>query len=127
MQTTSQTQPLIRSWPLWVLMLVSLALATPLAYLLNIRFDEAFTLNTTLDGPVYAVKQALGFGQQAPLYFLLISLWRTIDPSIFFARMFSVLCFPLIVWTAAEVSKRYIKNLNPLISLCYRLTPTKRK
>ena len=116
MQTQGQTQPLIRSWPLWVLMLLSLALATPLAYLLNIRFDEAYTLNTTLDGPVYAVKQALGFGQQAPLYFLLISLWRTVDPSIFFARMFSVLCFPLIVWTAAEVSKRYIKNLNPLIT-----------
>ena len=103
-------------WQLWVLMLASLAIAVPLAYLLNIRFDEAFTLNTTLEGPVDAAKRAVGFGQQAPFYFILISLWRMIDPSIFFARLFSVLLFPLIVWIAAEVSRRYVKDVNPLIT-----------
>lgn len=116
MQIENQSQSLIRSWPLWVLMFLSLALTVPLAYLLNIRFDEAFTLKTTIDGPFYAVKQAVGFGQQAPLYFLLISFWRMIDSSIFFARLFSVICFPLIVWIAAEASKRYLKNVNPLIA-----------
>ncbi len=39
-----------------------------------------------------------------------------IDPSIFFARFFSVLCFPLTVWVAAEVSRRYLKEVNPYIT-----------
>jgi hypothetical protein len=95
-------------------MIVSLAIAAPLAYLVNIRFDEAYTLNTTANGAIEAFKQAIGFGQQAPLYFVLISIWRELDHSIFFARLFSVLCLPLFVWIAFEVSKRYLKNVNPL-------------
>lgn len=111
---SGETRPLILSWRLWVLMLLSIALALPLSVALNIRFDEAFTLQTTADGPVYAFKQAIGFGQQAPLYFVLMSVWRFVSESIFFARLFSVLCFPLIVWVAAEVSRRYVKDVNPL-------------
>ncbi|MFZ1702196.1 MAG: hypothetical protein WBO10_11310 [Pyrinomonadaceae bacterium] len=112
---TADDRPLIRSRGLWLLMLASLAISLPLAYLLNIRFDEAFTLQTTSNGPVDAFAHAIGFGQQAPLYFVLVGLWRSIDPSIFFARIFSVLWFPLFVWVAAEVSKRYLKDVNPLI------------
>lgn len=104
-----------RTRPPWLLMLVSLLIATPLAYLVNIRFDEAYTLNTTANGVFDAFKQAIGFGQQAPLYFVLVSIWRYADHSIFFARLFSVLCLPLFVWIAFEVSKRYLKNVNPLL------------
>ena len=100
--------------PPWLLMLVSLLIATPLAYLLNIRFDEAYTLNTTANGVVEAFRQAIGFGQQAPLYFSAIALWRSVDESVFFARLFSVICLPLFVWIAYAVSKRYLKNVNPL-------------
>jgi|CXWL01.1.fsa_nt_gi uncharacterized membrane protein len=95
-------------------MALGLAITLPLAYLLNIRFDEAYTLNTTANGIVDACQKAIGFGQQAPLYFALISIWRMIDPSIFFARFFSVLCFPLFIWVAFEVAKRYLKGTNPL-------------
>jgi hypothetical protein len=111
-----ENNSLIRSPKIWALMIASLVISVPLAYVLNIRFDEAFTLNTTLKGPVEAAKQAIGFGQQAPLYFVLISLWRSVDSSIFFARLFSVLCFPLIVWIAAEVSKRYLKDVSPFVA-----------
>ena len=97
-------------------MAVSLVLSLILAYLLDIRFDEAFTLNTTSRGVVYAFHQAIKFEQQAPLYFVVLSLWRSVDSSIFFARLFSVLCFPLTVWVAAEVAKRYVKEVNPLIA-----------
>lgn len=95
-------------------MLLSFGLSVTLAYLLDIRFDEAFTLNTTSHGVVYAFRQAIKFEQQAPLYFVVVSLWRNVDSSIFFARLFSVLCFPLFVWVAAEVAKRYLKDVNPL-------------
>src|SRR5438874_11114773 len=96
-------------------MLLSLGLSVTLAYLLDIRFDEAFTLNTTSQGPFYAFRQAIKFEQQAPLYFVVLSIWRSVDSSIFFARLFSVLCFPLFVWVAAEVAKRYVKEVNPLL------------
>ena len=97
-------------------MLLGLVVSITLAYLLDIRFDEAFTLNTTSQGPVYAARQAIKFEQQSPLYFVVLSLWRYIDPSVFFARLFSVLCVPLFVLVAAEVSKRYLKNVNPLLA-----------
>ena len=95
-------------------MLASVGVALPLSYLLNIRFDEAFTLNTTSQDLVYAFRQAIHFEQQAPLYFVLLTIWRAIDPSIFFARLFSVVCLPLFVWVAAEAAKRYLKGTNPL-------------
>ncbi len=113
-ETPAQDQSLIRSPTLWALMALSFGLSVTLAYLLDIRFDEAFTLNTTSHGVVYAFQQAIKFEQQAPLYFVLLSLWRNIDSSIFFARLFSVLCFPLFVWVAAGVAKRYVKGINPL-------------
>jgi hypothetical protein len=106
---------LIRSSILWGLMAVSLVLSLVLAYLLNIRFDEAFTLNTTSQGVAYAFRQAITFEQQAPLYFVILSIWRNIDSSVIFARLFSVLCFPLFVWIVAEVGKRYVKGVNPLV------------
>lgn len=96
-------------------MLLSFGLSLTLAALLDIRFDEAFTLNTTSQGVVYAFHQAIKFEQQAPLYFVVLSLWRNIDSSILFARLFSVLCFPLTVWVSAEVAKRYVKGINPLV------------
>ena len=107
---------MIRSPILWGLLVFSFGVSVALAYLLDIRFDEAFTLDTTSQGVVYAVGQAIRFEQQAPLYFVVLSIWRNIDSSIFFARLFSVLCFPLFVWIAAEVSKRYVKGVNPLFA-----------
>ncbi len=111
-----EDKSLIRSPVLWSLMAISLVLSLILACLLDIRFDEAFTLNTTSQGVVYAFHQAIKFEQQAPLYFVILSLWRNIDSSILFARLFSVLCFPLTVWVAAEVAKRYVKEVNPLVA-----------
>ncbi len=109
-----QNHNLIRSPVLWGLMSVGFGLSVTLAYFLNIRFDEAFTLDTTSRDVFYAFKQAIKFEQQAPLYFVVLSVWRNIDSSIFFARLFSILCFPLFIWVAAEVAKRYVKDVNPL-------------
>jgi uncharacterized membrane protein len=115
-EIAEQNQGLIRSPILWGLMLLSFGLSLALSWLLDIRFDEAFTLNTTSRGVTYAFHQAIKFEQQAPLYFVVLSLWRNIDSSILFARLFSVLCFPLTVWVAAEVSKRYVKEVSPLVA-----------
>ena len=60
-----------------------------MAWFLNIWSDEASTLYTTGSGIATAIERA-GDEKQAPLYFILMSAWRLIDDSIFFARLFSV-------------------------------------
>lgn len=86
-----------------------------LGWLMDIRFDEAFTLETTSRGLLHAIRQAIEFEQQAPLYFALLSLWRRIDLSIPFARLFSLVFYPVSIWLAAEAAKRYLKNVDPLM------------
>lgn len=72
--------------------LLHAAVALPLAYFLNIWADEASTLYTTQNGFFSALQNALPNEKQAPLYFFIMGLWREIDSSVFFARLFSILC-----------------------------------
>ena len=57
---------------------------------LNIWVDEAYTLNTTSNNFTDVIKQSYGFEGQPPVYFILLSFWRKISSSIFFARLFSL-------------------------------------
>jgi uncharacterized membrane protein len=59
---------------------------------LNIWEDEAYSLHTSLNKLVDVIRLSYHFEDQPPGYFILLSLWRLISPSIFFARLFSVLC-----------------------------------
>ena len=74
------------------LIVLHLAVALPLAFHLNIWADEASTLHTTRDGFFTAFHNLFADEKQAPIYFLLLSLWRKINGSIFFARLFSIVC-----------------------------------
>jgi uncharacterized membrane protein len=67
------------------------AVALPLAFFVNIWADEASTLYTTRGGFFYALQNAFSIEKQAPLYFWVLSLWRDIDDSVFFARLFSII------------------------------------
>jgi uncharacterized membrane protein len=78
-----------------LLLLFSLSLliiVIPLAYSLNIWVDEASTLYTTEQGIFQAFQNVFHDEKQAPLYFLILSLWRELNGSIFFARLFSIIC-----------------------------------
>ena len=75
-----------------ILILLHLAIALPLAFYLNVWMDEASTLYTTQNGFFYALQNAAADEKQAPLYFWLLSLWREINLSFFFARIFSIVC-----------------------------------
>jgi hypothetical protein len=71
-----------------------LVYATSMIYLcgeLNIWVDEAYTLNTTSNNLSGVIRQSYHFEGQPPVYFLLLSIWRYIDQSIFFARSFSLI------------------------------------
>lgn len=96
-----------------LLITINLAITVPLAAVLNIWFDESYSLNTSGQGLGYAISQAIHFEEQAPLYFALLTLWRSLNDSFFFARLFSVLCIALTIYVAALLSKRFFRDLHP--------------
>lgn len=93
---------------LLLLLFLHLVVALPFAYYLNIWVDEASTLHSTGSGFAYALDAAFRDENQSPLYFLLLSLWRTIDPSIFWTRIFSIICSLLAIWVSLGVAKRFL-------------------
>lgn len=96
-----------------VLILLHLTITLTLAYKLNIWVDEAFSLHTSERGVGYALSQALHFELQAPLYFVLLSVWRKLDSSIFFARLFSVASVALALKVIANLSRRLWRDVHP--------------
>jgi 4-amino-4-deoxy-L-arabinose transferase-like glycosyltransferase len=76
----------------YVLPFLHLVIALPFAWYLNIWADEGSTLYTTRDGFFQALQNTLWDEKQAPLYFLVLSLWREISDAVFWARLFSILC-----------------------------------
>ncbi|MCB1023938.1 MAG: glycosyltransferase family 39 protein [Acidobacteria bacterium] len=83
-----------------------LAIALPLAYFLNIWADEGSTLYTTQHGFFQTFQNTLHDEKQAPLYFLLLSIWREINSSIFFARLFSIICSLLAIGVFYDISRK---------------------
>ncbi len=100
-------------WLVGLCILVNMLICIPLAAKLNIWIDEAYTLDTTSRGVQYAIQQAIGFEEQAPFYFLLLSLWRTINGSIFFARLFSIASISLTIYLVSLISKKLFQDLHP--------------
>jgi len=90
----------------------NLAISVPLAYALNLWQDEAYTLHTTGASLSYAFNAAIGFEQNAPLYFLIINLLRHFGDGVFFLRLFSVLCIAATVGLVPLLCRRYLPNSN---------------
>lgn len=94
---------------------VNLALTLPLAAILNIWQDEAYTLHTTGGSVAYAFAQAIRFEQNAPLYFVALTLWRHLGESVFHLRLFSVACIGLTVALTPALARRYLPRVSPLL------------
>lgn len=112
----AKSQPLVevcKRFAVPLIILLHLALTLTLSYKLNIWVDEAFSLHTTGRSIASTLRQALNFELQAPLYFVLLSLWRKLNGSIFFARLFSVACVALTIKTVAVLSTRFWKDAHP--------------
>lgn len=84
-----------------LLIVLHVSIALYLAYYTSIWKDEASTLYTTGNGFWDTLQNVSANEKQAPLYFLLVSLWRSLDDSIFFARVFSI------IWSAAAIKFFY--------------------
>lgn len=100
---------------LYLLVFLHLAVALPLAFYLNVWADEGSTLATTGGGFVSALHNFYD-EKQAPLYFWILSLWREINPSIFFARLFSVVCSALAIKFFYDLAKRFFRTNAAIIT-----------
>ena len=104
----------------WLLTL-HLLLTIPLALSLNLWIDEAYSLDTTQLGFWAAGQQAITFENQPPLYFMLLSFWRSLGDylgladgaAIGWARLFSVCCLALVVVLAFPLARRYCSGIKP--------------
>ena len=106
------------------LILLHLAVTLPLAYWLNIWMDEASTLYTTQNGFFQTFQNVFADEKQAPLYFLLLSLWRTLDGSIFFARLLSIVFSCLAIRFFCGLARSFFdESPARFISLLFALHP----
>lgn len=104
--------------------ILHLGVTLPLAYLLNIWMDEASTLYTTGNGFSQTWQNVFDNEKQAPLYFLLLSLWRGASDSIFWARLFSVLCGALAIKFFFDTARRFFgENQARFVSVLFALHP----
>jgi hypothetical protein len=91
---------------LLLLIVAHLAVALPLAYHLNIWSDEASSLYTTQYGFRHALENVFQQEKQAPIYFLVLSLWRKINDSIFFARLLSIIFSLLAIFVFSRLASK---------------------
>ena len=63
-----------------------------LCYAINIWDDEVYSLHTSTYNLIDVIRQSYISERQAPLYFILLALWRTINSGVFFARLLSPVC-----------------------------------
>lgn len=93
-----------------LLIILHVSIALYLAYFVNIWKDEASTLYTTQNGFFHALNNASANEKQAPLYFLMMSVWRSLDDSIFFARIFSILASAAAIKFFYDLVLRFIEK-----------------
>lgn len=105
----------LRAVPAVVWIVVGFAcLALPLAFVLNVWQDEAYSLITTGGSLPRTVHQAIFFEQNAPLYFILLWAWRHLSESYQWARVLSVLCVAGTIALVPAIVRRYAPAVSPL-------------
>lgn len=95
-----------------------------LAAILNVWLDESFTLASTSRDVPYAFHEALVFEQNAPLYFVLLTVWRHVNESDFFLRLFSILCAAGTVALLPGLARRYLPQIDwRIVTLAVAFNP----
>lgn len=113
-----------RSKVLWLFIALHLLITLPLAYVLNAWVDEASTLYNTQKGFIDTALNVFHTEKQAPLYFILLSIWRDIDGSIFFARLFSIICSVLAIKFFYDLAQAFFDEKKAiLITAFFALHP----
>jgi hypothetical protein len=100
-------------WPTPVLLVAFLAIAVPLAIQVTVWRDEAYSLVTTARSLGFAASNAVGFERQAPLYFIVLWLWRVVCPAPEYARLLSVACIAATIPVAGAIARRLFPRMHP--------------
>jgi hypothetical protein len=109
---------------IWLLAAAHLAIVIPLAWILNLWIDEAWTMQTTSRGVFFALTEAVSGERQAPLYFLLLAFWRLFDDSLFSARLFSILCTVASIFVFERIAERIFSGKEkPIVLAFFALHP----
>ncbi len=103
--------------------MVAIAILVGLGAIFATWTDEEYSLATTAHGAAFAYGRAIGFEKQAPLYFVLLALWRTFDSSVFVARLFSVACIAGFLITMAALLRRVWPNASTLVFAAIAFNP----
>ena len=111
--------PKTKAFNVSLLIILHLLIVLPLAYSLNIWGDEGSTLHTTQHGFFDAFQNAGASERQAPLYFWMMSLWRSINGSIFFARLFSIFCSVSAIKLFADLTRRLFEPRSALLATAF--------
>src|SRR4051812_37622717 len=114
----------IHKYFIFIVIFLHLVIAVPLAWVLNIWIDEASTLYTTGKGFLWTIQNGWLIEKQAPLYFSVVALWRIVDGSIFFARLFSIICSALAIKVFFDVASRFFSDRQAkLLTVVFALHP----
>jgi uncharacterized membrane protein len=92
----------------------NLCIVLPLAAILNVWQDEAYSFLTTTGSLAHTVHQAIMFEQNAPLYFILLWFWRHVSAGYFWARLLSVLCTTAMIALVPGLVRRYAPQISPV-------------
>jgi hypothetical protein len=95
--------------------LVYFALLTLVAAALGTWTDEEYTLATTAHGFAFGWQRAIDVELQAPLYFAVLAVWRELDASVWFARLFSVLCATGLYFALLSILRRIAPAKSPVV------------
>jgi len=96
-----------------LIILLHVSITIPLAFLLNIWYDEACSLNTSSSSIYYAIQRSIEFEHQPPFYYILLSIWRKLDNSYFFARLLSIIFSSASIFVSHQFIKKYLKISKP--------------
>lgn len=94
------------------LIFIHLIITILLAANLNIWIDETYSLDASQLNLAHAIDRA-NSGYQPPLYYFILTLWRNLNHSIFFARLFSVFCIALTLYIVAKLAQKIFPDIHP--------------
>jgi len=101
-----------------------LALSLFLAARLTISIDESHSIESSSYGIREASRRAANVEEQPPLYFLLLAAWRSINASLFFARVLSVIFVGSAGWFLVLTLSDHRANVStPLLVMALSLNP----
>ena len=83
-----------------------------LAYQINLSEDETYTLNTTSRSLAGVIRQSYYFEGQPPVYFILLALWRSLCPGIFFIKLFSIIMIGFSAFVLYKLTQLFSDVIN---------------